>query len=468
MLPAIGHLILALSSVPVLVAAIPGVPEPPRPGPLPGYWASWANDAFGGEVGDNPDDFRTNSLSVGITHGPWIGRIDLSALTDKQDGLTRTDELTISIGRMLSERRDDTGDFLLSAGLGVRTNADFGGGTIQNRWHDVIEFPRVELRDEEPGIAGTAWMNSHWLWLSEVHPPFTDTVFRDGSRLGFALGVSALGSTAGEIQGEMSGSLVWAGHDGVLWAGLRQALRGSTALGATAEAVAQAEAGSWFLYGFSVGAWYFSGGMHLESSLSSGRIGWMFDRPPIHHRIGSDIFTTEIGGTVTSYGINTVVRWRPYWMRLLKDDGRTSLYVDYRFGRVPGVGLHDASARYQQGNIGIDVALRPPRDGLQWNPFAYSGIGWRQEAIQHEGPDPRFPEVDANGAMVQGGLGMRLTFGDRPHAGRGVQYGLTTSYDVWTNLDRDQATSDDGSGATLTQLATESAVSLRLIIAIGW
>ncbi|MDA3961117.1 MAG: hypothetical protein PF961_10030 [Planctomycetota bacterium] len=443
------------------------MPTPPRPGPVPGYWASWANDAFGGEVGDNPDDYRTNALTMGFNKGKWIGAVDLSSLTDKQINEMRADELTLSIGRVLTESKDDTGDFLVAAGIGLRYSNDLGGGAIQNQWHEVIGFPRVELEYEDANTAGTAWVSSQWLWLSDVET-FEDTVFSDGSRLGTSFDISALMSTEGELQADLNGNLVWAGHDGVVWAGLRQAMRGSKGLTTTAEIVGEAEQGAWFEYGFSLGAWYFQGGMQLDSSLSSGRIGWMFDRPPIHHRIGKDIFTAEVGGNLSSYGLGTVVRWQPYWMLRIDDERRASVYLDYRFGRVPETELDDASARYQQGSLGIDLVMFPPRDGFQVNPFVYSGMGWRTEEIRHEGEQPNYDETEDDGFMLQGGAGVRMTFGDKPHHGRGVQYGLSTAYDLWTSFNESTAPATDGSSDSIKLMDTRSAVSLRLLMAVGW
>ena len=453
-------------------AAVPGVPAPPRPGPVPMAWANWANDAFGGEVGVNPDDFRTNAFGMGFNVEQWIFYADLSLLTDKQDGIgttpSRSDELTISIGRMLVNEQDADQQVVAMAGLGLRHADDLGGGSLQNEWHRRIEFPEVTAPYDETATAGTAWFSSQLLWMGEPDDGEHDRVFAAGSRFGLSFDLSALASTEGELQADFGTNLLWAGHDGVVWLGYRYQMRGSEALTDAAAVVSARERGSWISYGFSVGAWYFEAALHPEESLSTGRLGWMIDRPPIHSSIGEDVLTFELGGTIGEYGLGVQSLWQPRWLRDAGGVGdRSRLFWDYRFGRVPESDL-DLSVRYQHGMAGLDVSLFPPRDGLQINPFLYGGLGWRVEEVIHEGPFPIYAEERKSGPAFQGGAGCRLTWGRQPKRGRGVQYGLTLAYDRWYAFGSQDISALDGSGQQFTLLDERDTVTARVMISVGW
>jgi hypothetical protein len=457
-----------------LHAALAGVPLPPRPGPMPGSWLGWANDALGGEVGQNLDDFRTNAFSGGITIDQrWIVAADLSSLTNKQispeNDPSRSDELTVSLGRIIARREDAHFNFLASTGIGFRHAGDLGGSSVQNEWHRAIEFPKVELPYDDNGTAATFWLAGQYIWLSDTEAPFGDGVFRDGSRIGLSLDLSNLISTIGEMQMEVGVNFLWTGHDSVIWTGLRQQFRNNEALTPTAELIAEEEAGLWYAYGLSVAAWSFEGAIQLDSGLSYGRIGWMFDRPPIHNRLGRDVFHAEIGGTLNSYGLGGQVRWQPRWLRDFRPLGdRSMLLIDYRFGRVPGADFTDTSIRYQQGLLGWDVSAFKPRDSLMVNPFLYGGFGWRFEDTRHEGDAPEFAEVSQDGAVIQGGGGLRITWGDRPHRGRGIQYGISATYDRWVGFDQQEIAASGNPERRFTLLGDNETLSLRLAIAVGW
>src|SRR3954470_124476 len=95
--------IVALIAAGRAVAAVPGVPAPPRPGPFPDLALAVGNDALGGEIGDNADDFRTHQATVqALIDRRWLLVVDHSILTAKAGGggaaAGRSDELTATIG----------------------------------------------------------------------------------------------------------------------------------------------------------------------------------------------------------------------------------------------------------------------------------------------------------------------------------------------------------------------------------
>ncbi|MBA3847668.1 MAG: hypothetical protein H0X45_13630, partial [Planctomycetes bacterium] len=119
-------------------AQVAGAPAAPRPGPLPSAWLGWHNDALGGEIGENPDDFRTTALGIGARHGRWVGLVDHSILTHRNDPLPgRSDELTATVNWLALDGGVECADDRpwLGLGAGVRLAGDLGGETTQNGWH---------------------------------------------------------------------------------------------------------------------------------------------------------------------------------------------------------------------------------------------------------------------------------------------------------------------------------------------
>ena len=90
-------LLFALFAGAGLHAEIAGTPAAPRPGPIPTYWLGWGNDALGGNIGDNTDDYRTTALNYGmVLEERWLVAIDASVLTAKQ-GFAPIEHMDIAI-----------------------------------------------------------------------------------------------------------------------------------------------------------------------------------------------------------------------------------------------------------------------------------------------------------------------------------------------------------------------------------
>jgi len=452
-----------------LHAAIPGIPDPPRPGPAPAWWVLWSNDAFGAEIGNNPDDFRTNAFSLGWRfRRDWIAGLDHSALTNRGDtgNAARSDELTITLGRVLLDRHDDHSHAWLAAGVGLRFAGDFGGQDMQDASHETFDFRQVELPYEDRDWSRLLWYDMHW-FHDLGRPAFLDDwVLGRGSRFAVAIDQSLLVSDGGELQGSISARGVLAGVGGSLWVGLRQQMRGNKALSHTAEVVADREDGLRLIFGLNAGHAYFEGSTHFDTRLSGGRIGLLFGHDPVHQDAGEDLLVAELGGTLDSYGLTGQVRWQPYWLQrngsLAK---RSSLLLDYRFGRVPGINLDAASLRYQQVLVGWDLAYAPPRDGFQFLPFVSAGVGWRIEDLIQETSSAAVPEAQDRGFVVQGGVGARATWGRKPRAGGAIRYGLSLSQDWWASSGGSERTFN---GQNVQLLDDNHSLSLRLLVQLGW
>ena len=67
--------VISVVALGLAAAAVPGLPDAPRPGPLPTAWLNWANDTFDGEIGETADDLRTNAFAGGAR----LGRILIAA-----------------------------------------------------------------------------------------------------------------------------------------------------------------------------------------------------------------------------------------------------------------------------------------------------------------------------------------------------------------------------------------------------
>ncbi|MCP4661100.1 MAG: hypothetical protein GY856_37330, partial [bacterium] len=196
--------------------SLPGVPRPPRPGPLPEAWFGLLNDALGGEIGDNPDDFRTQAF-YGATRWrkDWILAADYSILTHKGSDLFdegRVDELTLTLGRSLYQHEDRS---WVVAGLGGRFTSDLGGEGVQNGWHDVVGIDRVELPYEDTKeLAAVAYLYGSTLRTRPFGRFGKLAPFVARSEWGFGVDGGALFTSEGELQAQLTGRLAWLGHDG--------------------------------------------------------------------------------------------------------------------------------------------------------------------------------------------------------------------------------------------------------------
>jgi len=450
---------LAIGLAQPLNAAIAGVPEEPRPGTLPGAWMTWSNDSFGGELGQNTDDFRTNAFSGGIRVGEsWVVAFDYSMLThlailgDEQ----RSDELTMTLGY----RHEFTAlpRAWAAAGAGLRLAGNLGGESAQNRWHDLWGYDRVSVPYEDGGSAGVAYVAAGWSYIPELSlVDFLD------QRVGIHVSSAGLASTGGEFHGQASLQLAATGRDAAFWFGVRGLLNGGTTITDTAGYVADHEEGTWLVFGTSAGAWSFEGGTNVATEATVGRIGFMWRRGQAEGP--AQVAEIEgILGLYEGYSLGLQYRWRPHWLDQLSG-GRAAMMVDYRFGQYPGVEWYGNNVVVRQPLLGIDLAWAPPRGGFQLSPFVYLAAGVREETVEITLPGARFPEDNAVRAVIQTGVGLRCYWGTLPIGDRTARYGLSVVYDVWQPLG--DATVNNGV-ETGTYQERHGAAGFRLASTVAW
>jgi len=427
-------LLASVLTLGVALAAVPGLPDAPRPGPLPGAWLIWANDTFDGEIGETPDDLRTNAFAGGVRLGRILLAADYSILTDRgfiDAHRGRSDELTTTAGVLLiDDRLRDGWSARLAAGVGARWSGDLGGEGIQNGWHRQIGEDTIEVPYEEGDPVGLGWGEGAWLQTGGL----PRVPLLAGGQLGIEAHAAGLVTGAGEIQASAGVRLVLLGRDGWVHVGVVRDWRGGDPATATAARVAEEESGNAIEYGVGAGALGLAFAVNLDHGYGSGALSFATGRRPA---VAGPAQLAEVEGGLglyAGYALGWQYRWRPGLIgRLI--GGRCAALVDYRYGRVAPAGWEDNHLVARQGLVGIEVAAAPPRDGFQLVPFVYVAGGVRQEAVTAVGDRPRYGDQDAVAPVVQGGLGLRIAAGRLPRAGgEAPRYALSFTYDGWLPL----------------------------------
>ncbi|MBA3686390.1 MAG: hypothetical protein H0W72_14285 [Planctomycetes bacterium] len=428
-------LIVILAVAAPCAAEIAGVPEPPRPGPFPDRWLVWSNDALGGEIGENTDDFRTTSFSGGALLGRrFLLAIDSSNFTDKARSAVapaRSDELTATAGILLFTGQATTaaGGPWLALGGGVRLHGNLGGEALQNGWHDILGVDRVDYiaYESDSGIAGLGYATGV---LPVWSTPIDLARWLRASQLGLELEAAGLLTTSNERQSLVGARLAVNGSDGAGWFGVRQRWNGGDASTPTAATVADHEAGTWLAYGASFGGWFIDGGVNLDDNATVGRLGWMWRRASGRAQKST---IDRLEGELLYVGggaLGVRLRWRPRWMQ--RQWGQVaSWFGDYRFGRTGQI-WDDSIVAYRQPVVGFELAAnRGDHHHLRLEPFALAGIGFREERLVTRGPITRYRDESAVRAVLLGGAGLRAVWGKASAPGRTVRYSLSVECDGW-------------------------------------
>jgi hypothetical protein len=437
-------------------AVVAGVPEDQRPGTLPTAWLGWSNDSFGGELGRNTDDYRTNAFYGGVRIARnWIVAFDYSMLTylEVPKKELRADELTATLGY----RHDfaELPESWVAAGIGVRHSGDLSGQNVQNEWHNIWDYDRVNVTYEESRTAGVGYVAGGWAWRPE-----SEAVRQ---RFGIFVNGAALTTETGELNSALSVNAALAGRDAAFWLGLRQNYNTGENLSVTADKTAEHENGTWLMVGASAGAWFFEGGTSLKNGGTQGRLGFLWDR-------GTDSKPAQISdiegvlGLYDGYALGLQYRWRPAWLDEFSNQ-RMSLMLDYRFGQYPGVDWRGNNILFRQPVVGLDASLFPVQEGLYITPFAYSAVGVREEKVELTYAKARFPSDSAVRGVVQAGVGLRCFWGKLPGGQRTTRYGISLVYDWW--LPWNDAVVSNGQETGIYQEAN-AAAGIRLATTVAW
>lgn len=461
---AVTCLLLIAAATPA-AAAVAGVPEAPRPGPRPALWFAWGNDAFGGETGDNHDDYRTNAFTLDVQHDGWVLGLDHAMLTDHSDsGGRRCDQATLALGRELAGSATAYDRWWIAGGLGARSTADWGGQWIQDRWHEANGFKRYSLPQDGRRQEGLAWAHGEWLLTGEP-AGFPDLPYLRAGQLGLDLRASALATSGGERAGSFGASLALIGMDAHAMLGVSQELRSGERPNATAERTAQHERGTWLTYGAGAGGWFVTGGWALDGAATWGSIGWQWGREPA--RADGEVATLEgLFALYQGYALGVQYRWQPRWLAGLAD-GRLSCIADYRFGRYPGPVLDGSNqVVMRQGIAGLDwEPLRSEGSHVTLAAFTQAGAGLRDERVRAADADPRFPDQGAQRGVVQGTVGLRCLFaGGRQQV---PAYGLSLVYDAWQPIGHATA-ENHGTGDHAEYLRGGGALGVRFNARVAW
>lgn len=447
-----------------LAAAVAGVPEAPRPGPRPAAWFAWGNDAFGGETGDNTDDYRTNAFTLGIQHHGWVGSIDHAMLTDRTGAGLRSDQLSLALGHEWDGSYGLGDTWWLSGGLGLRSTSDWGGQWLQDRWHEMNGFVRYSLAEDATRTEGTAWTHGEWL-LTGSRLGLPDLPWLRPGQLGLDLRAGGMVTSGGQTLGSVGASVALLGTDGHVLLGVTQELRGGTPPNGTAALTAHHEEGTWLSYGVGAGGWFFQGGWGLDHTATWGAVGWQWGRTPLRGA-GQQATLEGVFALYQGYALGMQYRWQPDWLATATAR-HASTFVDYRFGRYPGPGWDGTDlVVMRQGIAGVDwEALRLGDDDVSLAPFLQAGGGLRQERVQSAGDGSRFPDQAALRAVAQGTIGLRLMFA--VGAEHLPAYGLSLVYDAWQPLGSATAV-NDATGDRGTYLQGGGALGVRFNARIAW
>jgi hypothetical protein len=462
--PALPIFLLILSAT-IASAAVSGVPEAPRPGARPAVWLAWGNDAFGGETGDNTDDYRTNAVTLGVQLDGWIIGLEHSMLTDRRQGVElRSDQLNLAVGHEWELRLSAYDRLWLAGGLGARATGTYGGQQIQDRWHAINGFRPFELAEDESAQEGTIWAHGEWLFTGEA-AGIPDLPFVRPGQLGLDLRSSAMLTSGGEQVGSLSASLVLLGADAHAMFGLTRELRGGTSPNQTAQRTAEHEEGTWFTYGLGAGGWFVHGGWGLSGDATWGALGWQWGRTPA--RTATQVASLEgVVAIYQGYALGMQYRWQPGWLGELSQR-QLSCFADYRFGRFPGsASMLDNSLVMRQGLLGVDwEPLRLGGPTMSFAPFIQGGAGMREERIKVTGERAYYPEQGAQRTVVQGSVGLRCQFS----TGSVLlpAYGFSLVYDAWLPLD-DATAKDPMGGDPLHYQQSGSAFGLRFNAMVAW
>lgn len=464
--------VVLLFGVAPVSAATPGTALAPAPEIPADVTFLWRNDVFGGEIGINPDDFRTNSFALGLRIGrDWLVAADWSNLTNRgglQHPPARYDELTMTAYRVLLEDANDERELFVAFGGGVQIGGDLGGADLQNNWHNAYEFDPLALEYEASNTAVMA--SGIWHTQLMVPPAAADMVLAAGSRLFIASDGSFLMNHDAFLL-DHTARMGMGGADGSLWLGLRSTVRTGEALSNTSDTVWWIEQGNWMVFGATAGPMVAEMSYNLLDETSSGWLGWRHGYRRHPQRYGGDRLVAEIGPVLGDFAISMAARWRPHWLAKIEDIGnRTTVLTSYAYGHVPDSEFEGGSVRFQQGTVGFDYAwLKQPRTRLHLTPFTSSAFGLRQEEVT---PKPEGDEIyatverETHHAIVwETALGGRCFFGDPPDAD-GIRYGMSLAYN-WRFVSGD-AKVIDKNGKVVEYMTDNGDFQLRLMVEVGW
>ena len=421
-----SSLCLAMGGAGMVWAEAPGIPINPLPQSMVPFYLDWWNDAAGWP-GENPDDHRSQQLTVGgsLGLGGWdlpqwrlVGALDHSILTERgpQRDATdagvegRLDMMTVSAG-LLREWQHQRGHIGLGGGLSYRGLGNFDGEHIQNNWHQVVEVPAVDLPEtgtqaDEIGFWLTASATTSWS-LQQAGP------FK---RFGFWSNAVAHSVSDGQSEQSLRLATFVDGPWLALWMGIRVEGRQGYDHDLVMRSVAEWEDGISIMGGARILPWLvFETGMNIESDGRYGRIGIVTGdslgdmAPESAHLWGG-----HIGMLGPDFNLTTGLRYRR--RNWTWGNWAPSLAITFRNGQSSVPDPDGAVATATQISAGIDLEHQGAFLGIheQVHFFSTLSLGHRREQVRDQISDEVISGSPAHAGVLVIDAGVRLgSFSDR-------------------------------------------------------
>ncbi|MFW2404373.1 MAG: hypothetical protein ACN4GT_06360 [Gammaproteobacteria bacterium] len=391
-------------------AQISGVTPPLPPGVERRFEVFFGNDSVA--IGKYPDDYRTQQFAVILNFFErWNAIIDHSILTLDEPAFgdpERIDQLSGSIGYLLSRRERKDYSQELEIGAGFRIYGEHAGARIQNGFHKLIDDPVLTMPyvDDER-TDGTAWLrfNRDGILIRDFRLPALGT----GWDFGYWGRATTLVTTDGQWDGNIGALAVVSKRWFQLWLGTQGDWRqGYDRDNVTRETAAYEEAVT-LVAGMRLGPFRIETERELDgdsiyghaSLVSSGEPLKIFSRGDNRWGVEAGLTMPDVYATLQGRWANcTALGCSGFWQR--------ALVLGFMYGK-PQLGS-DVTRYVETWQIGAAFEFeRAPFERWSWlTGYGSLGAGWRSERIdQEKGPLAGTRSDPVNRFGLTGELGLR-------------------------------------------------------------
>jgi len=382
----VALLLLLVCVAPVWAAQIPGVMPPPQPGMDRLFEVFVGNDIF--SIGNYPDDYRTQQFALAMQiNERWSVVVDHSILTltaPEASDSARLDQLSGSIGYLLSHRRGSNYRQEVEIGAGLRSYGEHAGARMQNGFHQLIgnSIETMPYVDEERTDA-TAWLRLQrdGVLLKDLRAPIL------GGNWDF--GYWARGATLITSDGQ------WDGNVGLMavvtkrwfqaWLGAEADWRSGYSRENVSGETAANEEGVGVVFGLRVGPFLMETERQISgdsvyghaSFVSTGEALWDFAN-------GDNRFGTQLGLTLPDVYVMLQGRWSNCNVLGCSENWQRTVVLGLLTGK-PQFGS-DVTKFVETWQIGVTYEFEhAPFERYPWmTGYGALGAGWRSERVEIE------------------------------------------------------------------------------------